>query len=260
MNISTQDRGTLKSYFKHNDIPTEGQFAELIDGMLNQRDDGVVRPAGDVLSLWSPAGGDSRQPVLKIYHGWEDHEAAWVLSLKPRADPADPATARRGLALGTAAGESRLFIDEASGNVGIGTVEPEVTLDVRGQARIEQESWHRVTAFENGWRNSRRGNVNPAGYFKDSLGIVHLRGMLLVGKRSSNKTIFILPEGYRPENVEMQAAMSFHQPPRKEGAYRAGLIGILPDGQVQPIWHGDQWVSLDGISFRAARGEDRGER
>ena len=51
----------------------------------------------------------------------------------------------------------------------------------------------------------------PAGYFKDSLGVVHLRG--LVQRRSDSKdVIFTLLPGYRPGNQYVYAVASGHTP------------------------------------------------
>lgn len=38
-----KDRNTLKSYFRRGNVPTEGQFAELIDSIPNIHDDGQVK-------------------------------------------------------------------------------------------------------------------------------------------------------------------------------------------------------------------------
>lgn len=44
--MSQRDRNTLKSYFQKGDVPTEAQFADLIDSMPNFTDDGLEREAG----------------------------------------------------------------------------------------------------------------------------------------------------------------------------------------------------------------------
>lgn len=38
--MAIQDRSVLKEYFQTGDVPTESQFADLIDSMLNFKDDG----------------------------------------------------------------------------------------------------------------------------------------------------------------------------------------------------------------------------
>ena len=69
--------------------------------------------------------------------------------------------------------------------------------------KIQQEGWRSVS-FENGWTNYDEA-YNPAGYFKDSMGIVHLRGYV-VGRAFGDETIFRLPVGYRPEYEELDSS------------------------------------------------------
>ncbi|MFN9674805.1 MAG: hypothetical protein ACK552_20475 [Microcystis sp.] len=102
-----------------------------------------------------------------------------------------------------------------------------------------EEAWI-VPAFMNGWINFDTTH-NPAGYFKDSLGIVHLRGLVKNG--TNNTTIFTLPVGYRPSNQELQAVQT--------NLNTIGRVDILADGQVTVVSGSNGWVSLDGITFRA---------
>ncbi|TRU87598.1 MAG: hypothetical protein EWV76_06650 [Microcystis novacekii Mn_MB_F_20050700_S1] len=109
-----------------------------------------------------------------------------------------------------------------------------------------EEDWI-VPAFMNGWVNYYDG-YNPAGYFKDSLGIVHLRGLVKNG--TNNTTIFTLPVGYRPSNRELQTIQTYDQ---KSSMYVTGRVDILAEGPVTVVSGRDGWVSLDGITFRAGR-------
>ena len=66
-------------------------------------------------------------------------------------------------------------------------------------------SWAGDTAWTaptllNGWTNFGAG-WQPAGYFKDSSGVVHIRGVVnnVVGTAAAN-AIFTMPAGYRPAN------------------------------------------------------------
>ncbi len=102
-----------------------------------------------------------------------------------------------------------------------------------------EEAWI-VPAFMNGWINFNTTH-NPAGYFKDSLGIVHLRGLVKNG--TNNTTIFTLPVGYRPSYQELQAVQT--------NPNTIGRVDILADGQVTVVSGSNGWVSLDGITFRA---------
>ena len=127
MEIAKRTRNELKSYFVKNAIPSATNFAELIEGSLNQRDDGIVKLPGDPLSI--EAAGDaaddtSPKKVINFYHDFTDAAPAWVLGLNARRDREDPESTREGFNISDGAGNSRLFIDRKTGNVGFGTIEP----------------------------------------------------------------------------------------------------------------------------------------
>jgi hypothetical protein len=82
---------------------------------------------------------------------------------------------------------------------------------------------------------------NPAGYYKDPFGIVHLRGMLKSGAVPSN--FFVLPTGYRPTNQEIFSAPS-------NGAF--GICVIDSAGNVGANAGNTAYFSIDGLTFRAA--------
>jgi len=132
MQIDKRNRTELKQYFVKNAIPTESQFAELIDGMLNQRDDGIAKLPNDPLSIEAAGDPASQKKAIHFYNSFGDTDPAWVFSLNPRQNPADPTTARPGFSIGDSAGNSRLFIDRATGKLGIGTTTPQKKLHVQG--------------------------------------------------------------------------------------------------------------------------------
>lgn len=134
MDIKTRNRAELKSYFVKNSIPTQRNFEELIDGMLNQKEDGLAKQAGAPLSL--AAVGDT-QKAINFYASTEAPQQDWTLTLNPRSDPKDASSTRRlGLTISDGEDNSRLFIDRSTGNVGIGTITPRGRLDVRGLSDI----------------------------------------------------------------------------------------------------------------------------
>ena len=124
MEITKRNRTELKSYFVKNGIPTESNFADFIDGMLNQKDDGLVKLAGDPLSIEASGDDTSQKKAINFYQSFADPNPAWTLNLNPRRDPNDPGSARLGFNISDGEGSSRLFIDRNTGNVGIGTPEP----------------------------------------------------------------------------------------------------------------------------------------
>lgn len=137
MDISKRNRGDLKSFFVTNAIPTESNFADLIDGMLNQKEDGIVKPPGSPLCVEAVGDGTSQKRLLNLYESFADESPAWTLSLRPRTEPLDPLSAKSGLSISDAGGSSRLFIDRVSGNVGVGTLEPAARLHVAGALRVD---------------------------------------------------------------------------------------------------------------------------
>lgn len=107
-----------------------------------------------------------------------------------------------------------------------------------------QEPWNTPT-FLNSWLNFGSG-LNPAGYWKDTLGVVHLRGT--VKCTTPNTVIFNLPAGYRPPNRELFIVMS-------AGAGFAttmGRVDVLANGDVQQMLGGSEYLQLDGLTFRIA--------
>ena len=91
MEVNRRNRTELKSYFVKNAVPTESNFAELIDGMLNQKDDGVVKLPADPLCIEAAGDNTSQKKAINFYHNFSDPNPSWVLSLNPRSDPANGA-------------------------------------------------------------------------------------------------------------------------------------------------------------------------
>ena len=124
MKIDKPGRDTLKSYFVKNAVPSASNFEDLIGGALNQRDDGIAKLAGEPLSVQADGDDTSQKKLINFYRNFADPQAAWTLSLAPRVNAADPTTARPGLAIGSGAGATSLFIEQTSGRVGIKTLKP----------------------------------------------------------------------------------------------------------------------------------------
>lgn len=106
-----------------------------------------------------------------------------------------------------------------------------------------QQNWLAPTLL-NGWANwiatSPTDGLNPIGYWKDSFGVVHLRGTIRSG--TVNAQLFTLPTGYRPAAREVLMALSDEA---------VGRVGVLPNGQVFQELGTNTYLSLDGLTFRA---------
>lgn len=125
MGIDSRNRTELKQYFVKNAIPKEGEFAELIDGMLNRRDDGIYRPPGDPLSVVAEGDSTTSRRLINFYAGF-DGPPVWGLSLRPAAEGT-----RDGLTVSDGEGNPRLFIDRDTGRLGVGTTRPASALHVQ---------------------------------------------------------------------------------------------------------------------------------
>ncbi|MCK4828681.1 hypothetical protein KA005_73805 [bacterium] len=88
------------------------------------------------------------------------------------------------------------------------------------------------------------GTWAPAGYCKDSFGIVHLKGLIKNG--TIGEDIFILPAGYRPEDYVAFATIS------SDGSEILSRCTIYSDGSVKAASGGNTWFNLSGITFRIA--------
>ena len=96
--MDRKDRHTLKSYFQKGDVPTEEQFAELIDSVPNIVDDGEAVRTEDGWALYPRTGGKMGVSL----HEAAGEPAAWKLTL----------TSDKGLAIKNEAGEALLELKQ----------------------------------------------------------------------------------------------------------------------------------------------------
>jgi hypothetical protein len=102
---------------------------------------------------------------------------------------------------------------------------------------LDQEDW-KTPNFLPGWKNYG-GEYSSAGYMKDSLGFVRLRGLVKDGAG----VIFKLPVGYTPSFRYLHCISNSGE--------SGGRIDVTVDGNVIHVNGSNGWVSLDGITFRA---------
>lgn len=93
----------------------------------------------------------------------------------------------------------------------------------------------------NSWTNFGNG-FEDAGYFKDSQGFVHIKGMIK-GGTVGYVPAFVLPVGYRP-TMKVTLPISTYST-----AWVIGSVEIKPTGEVQVFAGGNVNTCLDGISF-----------
>lgn len=132
---------------------------------------------------------------------------------------------------------------------------------------VGSEPWHDVGAegepgFNQAgttcaWRNYPPPGFNPAGFFRDRAGVVHLRGLVQVYDNDGacddflasdfRGRIFTLPQGYGPEGFSLFPGVS--------GPGGFARIDVWANGEVHVAANVDttdakEWVSVEGISFR----------
>ena len=107
---TSKSRQELRSRFVRNAIPTEADFADLIAASLNQADDGVLKLPEQPLGL---VRQKPDQPVLRFFADPAAEGSVWQVQLGAGDKP--------GFGLAAADGKLALFVDGATGNVGIGT-------------------------------------------------------------------------------------------------------------------------------------------
>ena len=75
--------------------------------MTNQKEDGIAKLAGEPLSLQADGNDTSQKKTINFYKNFADPKPAWTLSLNPRVDPNNAATAKPGWSIGDADGNRK---------------------------------------------------------------------------------------------------------------------------------------------------------
>lgn len=112
--MAIKSRAELKARFQTNKIPTQDDFANVIESAINLADDGVRKSSGDPLSVKVEG---ATQEMLAFYENFESWPIPlWKINRKPGTNP--------GFNIATGDGTSRLFIDEKTGAINIGGTKP----------------------------------------------------------------------------------------------------------------------------------------
>ena len=129
-----------------------------------------------------------------------------------------------------------------TGKTPIGTISPGAALDVVGNINLTgtlgtADAWTAPTlSTGSNWG----APYTTAGYYKDKMGIVHLKGIVV---NTCAGTIFTLPSGYRP------GAQSIFRIAVYGGSAQ---LDVTTAGAVYPgSGCSNTWISLDGVAFRA---------
>jgi hypothetical protein len=129
-------RDQLMERFREGARPSGNDFADFIESAVNCEDDGIEKPGPhEPLKI---TARDKGRDVLDLAD--VDDSLAWRVRLA--GDTGNP-----GLSLTDASGKSRIFIDQETGGVGIGTTKPKASLDVAGTVKgipvvdFQRASW-----------------------------------------------------------------------------------------------------------------------
>jgi hypothetical protein len=173
-------------------------------------------------------------------------------------------TSARGLSISVPSGRAPIVVNSSAGKATNLNADKLDGIDSAGFVRGPVAPWREIGAagqpsFDCNsmipctWANYG-GGYNTAAFYKDPVGIVHLKGLIKVIPQLATSyscdlpRIFTLPAGYRPAAVTIAPTLHNDEVAR---------IDIFPTGEVticQPqfIATGDWW-SLDGISYRASQ-------
>ena len=118
----------------------------------------------------------------------------------------------------------------------------EIAMDVELTGELLQEDRQTPTLL-NSWVNYGAA-YETASFWKDSCGMVHLAGLIKSGATAAETVIFQLPAGYRPRTSEKFFCVSLNAICVID-VYSTGNVAIKTGANAG-------WLSLSGISFRAA--------
>lgn len=118
-----------------------------------------------------------------------------------------------------------------------------LTTDIASKASKTLTAWTALT-LENSWVNLG-GTYATAGYYKDDMSIVRLKGVLKSGTVADGTTIFTLPAGFRPSEDLMFSTIS-----SSATAIQPTRVDIMIDGRVIIYNAANNYLTINNIQFR----------
>jgi len=111
---------------------------------------------------------------------------------------------------------------------------------------VNVQDWQEIgvgnnPAFENSWVNYGT-TFDTAAYYKDALGIVHVKGLVKSG--TATAAIFTLPTGYRPASTLLFVCV--------DGTNLANRVDVDADGTINAAASASNSFQSLNFSFRAA--------
>lgn len=81
--MAVQNRETLREYFRNGNLPTEESFSDLIDSVVNIRNDGISRSHENGFSIVSTGNNDR---LLSFFKEDDERNPVWTLDLNNSED------------------------------------------------------------------------------------------------------------------------------------------------------------------------------
>ncbi len=166
----TKTRTELQDLFKQGAKPTGANFSDFIDSVLNIKDDGIQKQAEAEKPLRVTAQGPEEN-LLDFGVGDTGH--TWRINQKPGGKKIS------GLNISNASG-SKLFVDSATGNVGIGTMEPHSKLTVQDGELVVYDVVDKHRKGWTGYWNKDHVTINAFDWDSGKLQPLRLDGSVLV--------------------------------------------------------------------------------
>lgn len=250
-------RQSLYSFFETGDIPTQEQFADLIDSYIHREEDGVFiyKPTDTIkrfgIGLNQPpyrlgiAAEGEIQNLISLHDVDGIHK--WSLNLDPLVSDLKGFN----LAQETVGGsESRLFINQDSGNIGLGSLNPDQKLQIEASSPtniVGLKMLNNATVANNGWSI---GHLQEEEDLRD--GGLSFNSIV----DNSIERLFINPSGHVGINEPLPQTKLHVSLPLEDPN---SVIGLTEDSGVVNIGPITQSIVFDSQGLQARQGEYIGE-